>query len=416
MGSDMSSLLILTASFPYEGGEQFIESEVHYWAKTGFDNVYILPEISPTQVVRYFPKELIILQRFEVSSYSKLFILLFIVFYPLFWKEIFYLIKSNSLNIANIINAVKAVFATKVREKQLKHSLKKIDGDILIYSYWNDADCYAACELKNKNKIKAVVSRSHRYDLYEDFRENAYMPLKHQYSEKITKVFLLTKSASNYYNRTYGYPNNVLDVASLGVFLPEKTLVYSKSGGVLRVLSVSSCIPIKRVDKIIDALNVFSKANHIEVQWTHIGNGVLFEKLKQQAEEIGENALFKYNFVGFLPNAEVKQLLSQQNFDLFVNASESEGVPVSIMEAMSYGIPVIAPNVGGISDIVNDLNGKLLSSNPSVKEIADAMREVYYSSSYQSYRENAFLMVKENYNADSNYINFIKKLSQITNE
>ena len=50
------------------------------------------------------------------------------------------------------------------------------------------------------------------------------------------------------------------------------------------------------------------------------------------------------------------------------------------------------------------------------KEIADAMREVYYSSSYQSYRENAFLMVKENYNADSNYINFIKKLSQIPNE
>ncbi len=412
----MNNLVILTSSFPYEGGEQFIESEVHYWAKTGFNNVYILPETSPTQVVRYFPNELIILQRFEVNFYSKLFILLFIVFYPLFWKEIFYLIKSNSLKIANVINAAKAVFRTKVREKQLKHSLKNIDGDILIYSYWNDVDCYAACELKNKNKIKAVVSRSHRYDLYEEFRENAYMPLKRQYSEKISKVFLLTKSASNYYNRTYGYPNNVLDVASLGVFLPEKTLAYSESGGVLRVLSVSNCIHIKRVDKIIDALDVFSKANHIEVQWTHIGNGVLLEKLKQQAEGIGENALFKYNFVGFIPNAEVKQLLSQQNFDLFVNASESEGVPVSIMEAMSYSIPVIAPDVGGISDIVNDLTGKLLSSNPSVKEIADAIQEIYYSSSYPSYRENAFLMVKENYNADSNYINFIKKLSQILNE
>lgn len=413
----MKNLVILTNSFPYEGGEQFIESEVHYWAKVGFDNVYILPEISPTQVIRYFPKELIVLQRFEISSCSKLFILLFIVFYSLFWKEIFYLIKSNSLNIVNIINAVKAVFGTKVREKQLKHSLKNIDGDILIYSYWNDVDCYAACELKNKNKIKAVVSRSHRYDLYEEFRENVYMPLKRQYSEKIDKVFLLTKSASNYYNRTYGYPNNVLDVASLGVFLPEKTLVYSKSGGVLRVLSVSNCIQIKRIDKIIDALDVFSKANHIEVRWTHIGNGVLLEKLKQHTKEVvGGNKLLKYNFLGFLPNTEVKQLLSQQSFDLFINASESEGVPVSIMEAMSYSIPVIAPDVGGISDIVNDLNGKLLSSNPSVKEIADAMREVYYSSSYPSYRENAFLMVKENYNADSNYINFIKKLSQIPNE
>lgn len=410
----MKNLVILTNSFPYEGGEQFIESEVHYWAKTGFDNVYILPEISPTQVVRYFPKELIVLQRFEISSCSKLFILLFIVFYSLFWKEIFYLIKNNFLNVTNIINAVKAVFATKVREKQLKHSLKNIGGDILIYSYWNDVDCYAACELKKKNKIKSVVSRCHGYDCYEVRRKNSYMPLKRQYQYIIDRVFLLSELAKKYYSNTYAYPVDALAVAGLGVFLPEKTLVYNKSGEGVRVLSVSNCIQIKRVDKIIDALSVFSKANDVEVQWTHIGNGVLLEKLKQHTKEvIGRNELLKYNFLGFLPNTEVKQLLSQQSFDLFINASESEGVPVSIMEAMSYSIPVIAPDVGAISDIVNDLNGKLLSSNPSVKEIADAMREVYYSSSYQSYRENAFLMVKENYNADSNYINFIKKLSQI---
>lgn len=413
----MKNLVILTSSFPYEGGEQFIESEVHYWAKTGFDNVYILPEISPTQVVRYFPKELIVLQRFEISSCLKLFILLFVVFYSLFWKEIFYLIKNDLFNVTNIINAVKAVFATKVREKQLKHSLKNIGGDILIYSYWNDVDCYAACELKKKNKIKSVVSRCHGYDCYEVRRKNSYMPLKRQYQYIIDRVFLLSELAKKYYSNTYAYPVDALAVASLGVFLPEKTLVYNKSGEGVRVLSVSNCIQIKRVDKIIDALSVFSKANHIEVQWTHIGNGVLLEKLKQHTKEvIGRNELLKYNFLGFLPNTEVKQLLSQQSFDLFINASESEGVPVSIMEAMSYSIPVIAPDVGGISDIVNDLNGKLLSSNPSVKEIADAMREVYYSSSYQSYRENAFLMVKENYNADSNYINFIKKLSQIPNE
>lgn len=410
----MKNLVILTNSFPYEGGEQFIESEVQYWAKTGFDNVYILPEISPTQVVRYFPKELIVLQRFEISSCLKLFILLFVVFYSLFWKEIFYLIKNNFLNVTNIINAVKAVFATKVREKQLKQSLKNIDGDILIYSYWNDVDCYAACELKNKNKIKAVVCRSHRYDLYEGFRENAYMPLKRQYGEKITKVFLLTKSASNYYNRTYGYPNNVLDVASLGVFIPEKTSVYSKSEGEVRVLSVSNCIQIKRVDKIIDALDVFSKANHIEVRWTHIGNGVLLEKLKQHTKEVvGGNKLLKYNFLGFLPNTNVKELLSQQSFDLFINASESEGVPVSIMEAMSYGIPVIAPNVGGISDIVNNSTGKLLGVNPSIQDFVDAIQEIYNSEDYLRYRESALLMVKQNFNADKNYKEFMSSIEKL---
>lgn len=40
--------------------------------------------------------------------------------------------------------------------------------------------------------------------------------------------------------------------------------------------------------------------------------------------------------------------------------SDSEGIPVSIMEAMSFGIPVIARNVGGMSEIVNEENGLLL--------------------------------------------------------
>ena len=413
----MNNLVILTSSFPYEGGEQFIESEVHYWAKTGFDNVYILPEKSPTQVVRYFPRNLKVLQRIEVKPYSKIYILLFTVFSSLFWGEIFYLIENNSLNIANIVSAIKAVYATKVREKQLKYSLKNIDGNILIYSYWNDVDCYAANELKKKGLCKKIVSRCHGYDCYEQRRKNYYMPLKRQYKLSVDRVFLLSELAKKYYSNTYSYSEDMLTVARLGVFLPKKTMDYSEKDGVLRVLSISNCIPIKRVDKIIDALDVFSKDNHIEVEWTHIGSGVLLEKLKRYTKDVTkENKLLKCNFSGFLPNTEVKQLLSHQSFDLFINASESEGVPVSIMEAMSYSIPVIAPNVGGIADIVNDLNGKLLSSNPSIKEIAEAIQEVYYSTSYSSYRENAFLMVEDNYNADSNYINFIKNLIQIPNE
>lgn len=43
--------------------------------------------------------------------------------------------------------------------------------------------------------------------------------------------------------------------------------------------------------------------------------------------------------------------------------SDSEGIPVSIMEAMSFGIPVIARNVGGMSEIVNEENGLLLEND-----------------------------------------------------
>ncbi|NCO54621.1 MAG: glycosyltransferase, partial [Bacteroidetes bacterium] len=46
--------------------------------------------------------------------------------------------------------------------------------------------------------------------------------------------------------------------------------------------------------------------------------------------------------------------------DLFINVSESEGIPVSIMEALSAGIPVIATNVGGTNEIVNNDVGFLI--------------------------------------------------------
>ena len=86
------------------------------------------------------------------------------------------------------------------------------------------------------------------------------------------------------------------------------------------------------------------------------------------------------------------------------------------MEAMSHSIPVIAPNVGGIADIVNSKTGKLLTANPSIEEIVNAIKEVFYSSMYLCYRKNAFLMVKNKFNADYNYKNFIEKIEKIVFE
>lgn len=411
----MKNLVILTESFPYQGGEQFIESEVHYWVDTTFDNVYILPKMAPTENVRFYPESLILYPRVEADLFTKLICIIMALISSLFWKELF---KIEKFELRNILVAFKTVVQVKLIETQLSKTLNVIKGDILIYSYWNDVDFYAACELKKKEKVKFVVSRSHRYDLYKEFRKNSYMPLKHQYSNVVDKVFLLTDSARKYYRITYNYNNSVLDVAKLGVFLPIHNYNYNLDRKVINVLSISNCIAIKRVDKIIDALSKFSINEQIEVHWTHIGNGVLLEKLKLQALEIKineRNDFFKYNFIGFLPNIEVKKLLSEQNFDLFINASESEGVPVSIMEAMSYSIPVIAPDVGGISDIVNNSTGKLLNSNPSVQNFVDAIQEIYYSKDYLKYRESAFLMVKQNFNADKNYKMFVRNLEKLIN-
>ena len=412
----MKNLVILTNSFPYQGGEQFIESEVHYWDKTAFDNVYILPNTAPTQNVRFYPESLILYPGVNTSVITKIIYIVMALISFIFWRELCGIFRTGEIKLKNILVALKTVTHIKLKEKQLSNVLNIIQGDIVIYSYWNDVDFYAAGELKKKKNVQRVISRAHGFDCYKERRINGYMPLKRQYSNVVDKVFLLTDSAKKYYHETYNYSEDKLEVAKLGVFLPTHTANYNLDRKVIKVLSISNCIAIKRVDKIIEALNQFSSSMKVEIHWTHIGNGVLLEKLKQQALEtqiIGKNNFFKYNFMGFLPNIEVKTLLCEQNFDLFINASESEGVPVSIMEAMSYSIPVIAPDVGGISDIVNNSTGMLLNSNPSILDFVDAIQKIYYSKDYLKYREYAFLMVKNNYNADKNYRKFMSSLERL---
>ena len=97
---------------------------------------------------------------------------------------------------------------------------------------------------------------------------------------------------------------------------------------------------------------------------------------------------------------------------LLLNVSASEGVPVSIMEAMSFGIPVIATAVGGTPEIVNNNNGYLLNENPSPDEIASKLLEYHYlpEEEKNNKRKAAYEMWKNNYNAEKNYLEFVKSI------
>ncbi|NWK62067.1 glycosyltransferase [Acinetobacter sp. SwsAc3] len=414
----MKSLLILTESFPYEGGEQFIESEVYYWDKTFFDKVYISPNTASSDNTRFYPEEITLYPKNNMSKFAILYYIFISMFSSIFWKELCYLINEEKISIKNIAISLKVVAQVEFKKKQILNLIKNIPGKISVYSYWNDIDYYAACELKKEGKVLKVFSRAHGYDCYEERRINSYMPLKRQYSSTVDKVFLISDSAKKYYKDTYNYVESKLDVSRLGVFMPSnQKQKYNFDKKKIRILSISNCVPIKRVDKIIKALNHLSIKEKICVEWVHIGGGDLLDSLKKQAKNICRiegNSLFKYEFRDYLPHKEVQEILLNKQFDLFINTSESEGVPVSIMEAMSYSIPVIAPDVGGISDIVNSENGVLLTSNPSIKEIVNSIKEIYYSTCYLDYRKNAFLMAENKFNADNNYKDFIEKIKKIS--
>jgi glycosyltransferase involved in cell wall biosynthesis len=59
--------------------------------------------------------------------------------------------------------------------------------------------------------------------------------------------------------------------------------------------------------------------------------------------------------------------------DVFLNVSESEGCPVSAQEAASCGVPIVATDVGGNSEVATEANGFLLPPNPTPDEIAETL-------------------------------------------
>jgi colanic acid/amylovoran biosynthesis glycosyltransferase len=70
----MSNLLMLTASFPYEGGEQFIEPEINFWGESSFNKKYILPETGSVNK-RYYPDNICLLN--DLINRNNLFLVLF---------------------------------------------------------------------------------------------------------------------------------------------------------------------------------------------------------------------------------------------------------------------------------------------------------------------------------------------------
>jgi glycosyltransferase involved in cell wall biosynthesis len=102
-----------------------------------------------------------------------------------------------------------------------------------------------------------------------------------------------------------------------------------------------------------------------------IGDGELHNALKKQAELLGISDFVE--FTGYI--ASPKEYLAQS--DIYISASHREGLPLSVLEAMASGLPVIATDVGGVRDLAQK-NGILIADDDEDALYA-AMKKLYYN-------------------------------------
>ncbi len=116
-------------------------------------------------------------------------------------------------------------------------------------------------------------------------------------------------------------------------------------------------IPRKGVEDLLMAIRKVQDMNiNKKVHFTIAGTGESEKGLKMMAKELGIET--SVNFVGWITGTEKDKLLN--NSQVMILPSYNEGLPISILEAASRGIPIISTDVGDISAVVkNDVTGYL---------------------------------------------------------
>lgn len=399
----MKALVLLTTCYPYGRGEEFLEAELPYLV-AAFGRVVVFSFAFATEQTRSLPEGVEVYRFRDTPKAMKLSRILRTLCNREFHVEIAaaraYLQHPLSLGLRRemlfyLVNAgIKADFVARtLQERGIEPAL--------FYSYWNNRFAVTAAMLKARYG-RPAVSRTHGYDMQYHRSPWGYIPYKHYLAQHLDAVFFNTRLMQNEFTRLTGRTHG-LEFAPLGV-ANALTANPGSTDGVLRLVSCSAMIPGKRVERIVDAL---AQVQGARVCWTHLGDGPGRPQLQDLAHRLLDGrSEMEYNLLGYCPHEKVLEFYRTQPIDLFVTMTETEGAPVSMMEAGAFGLPIISPAVGGVPEIVESgKNGELLPPDAVADDLARAIVRwlALPDEARRALRANAVTMQRERYDANHNY-------------
>ncbi len=287
------------------------------------------------------------------------------------------------------------------------------DSSVILYSYWFDDIAMGLGLIKKTNPQIKLVSRAHGYDIYEELYFPFYWPLRKLALANLDKLFSVSYSGSDYFRNRYPEFSHLYETNRLGVENPGFISKPSVSG-TLRVVSCAYISPLKRIDLLLEGIVFAARLRPDQkFEWSHFGDGGNWTKIKERSlKELSPNLTI--HLPGFVSQEELLNFYQTHEIDVFVNVSSTEGIPVSIMEAISCGIPVIATAVGGNVEIVSERNGFLLDQNPKPREIAEALFVILdHPELMLKKRQGSWAVWDEKYNASRNFKMFVEHVSEI---
>lgn len=413
-------LVFLTKVFPFDKGEEFIEDEIKMLSKN-FKKVIIIATSTSNGAIqtRTTPKNFEI-YRIKSSEVKRKLLISGMKLFP-FSKFDGCMTDTERLAIKGSLKkrAYLTYFISKsnIVFEEAKKILNKSDllkyDKTVFYSYWFYDTALAVIKLRDyfHVKEKCAVSRAHGYDIYTYRNSMNYLPIREYLLKNIDRVYTCSKNGRDYLNNLYPIYKDKVEAAYLGS--QDHGIKSVDEEHVFHIVSCCHISPVKRMDLLAKSLATLKDSGLI-LKWTHFGAGDGLEELKEYSKEYLN--FMEINFEGSVKNSELMEYYKSKPVDLFINTSSSEGLPVSIMEACSFGIPCIATNVGGTSEIVKDTEtGLLLPADFKVEELGEKIRYMAELSDKErnAFRERCRQLWLKDFCAENNFERFAKEIKTI---
>lgn len=284
--------------------------------------------------------------------------------------------------------------------KSIKEILKVVNNEKpeVIHSHLFQANIISRIVKFFNSKIKVINTTHCVYD------DEKILGLSPYLIYKITKIWVDYHTAVSNESlkllldkKAISKPKSSVMLNGLFVDRYQHSSIKNKT---FKWLSVGRLIPVKNYKLLISACEVLADEN-MNFKLDIIGDGLQKQDLIHLIKE-KKNAQ-NVSLIGL--SKDIPNIL--KDYDAFVISSNSEGLPMVLLEAMSAKLPIVSTNVGGIPEVINNSKGGMIVESRNKMKLASAMRLMM---------EQSEVNLKEMGN--NNYIYVKKKfdINQISNE
>jgi len=203
-------------------------------------------------------------------------------------------------------------------------------------------------------------------------------------------------------------------IIHMGVQMPSVTHSLRPESKGPVILCPANLIPVKGHQYLLEALSILCNRG-VKCLLHLAGQGKLRGQLEEQVKTL---QITQYvTFLGQIPHDELLKLYREGKISIVVLPSidrgnnEHEGIPVSLMEAMSYGIPCISTTTGGITELLGNGAGVLVPQKEPLA-LADAIQELLQDNQLRNkIAENGYSRVRDEFNVEKSVESLISLIT-----